>query len=305
MRPKLLAAFLFASLAATSGTADGYVTAGRPWPGGVIGYYNAAPDQAWALQKAVDAWNESGARVRFVPVPASRAQVTITHFPGVPCTVNAAPRIGYTPDARVYVFNLDQRSYYCNSYMAAGTLAHELGHVLGLGHETRRCAIMNPEATLEGPALCPQARPWQWRCRLLTPDDVVGAIALYGGTARPLRSPRDCDIYAAGRPPSSLRIAPGSAAGQVSVSFRRPPVVPIPVFLATQHQQSEVWALSTGSDRCATDASTAPRYNWNVQPGGVQQIVMNLAPGRYCFAVWAIDSFGRPSTRPARVWARA
>src|SRR5438105_8038773 len=105
VRPKLLFTCLLAAAAAglglAAGNADGYVTAGRPWPGGVIGYYNAAPDQAWALQKAVDAWNESGARVRFVPVPASQAQVTIKHFPDVPCTVNAASKIGYTPDARV------------------------------------------------------------------------------------------------------------------------------------------------------------------------------------------------------------
>ena len=76
--------------------ADAYVARGRPWPGGVIRYYNAASDQAWAVKRAADAWNASGARLRFVATSAAQADVRIEHFPGVACTINAEATVGYT-----------------------------------------------------------------------------------------------------------------------------------------------------------------------------------------------------------------
>ena len=52
---------------------------GDPWPAGVVPYYNAAYDQAWAVNQAVNAWNTSGARVRFVPVSRGSAKLVIEH----------------------------------------------------------------------------------------------------------------------------------------------------------------------------------------------------------------------------------
>src|SRR5262245_4210066 len=144
-------AALALGVAVLSDGAAAYVGAGRAWPNGVIRYYNAAGDQDWAVRRAVAAWNASGARVRFVAVPAPQADVRIEHFPKISCTINAVATIGYAPNARVYVFRRDQGSPYCNSYTAALAIAHELGHVLGLGHETRGCSLMNPEGTMQGP----------------------------------------------------------------------------------------------------------------------------------------------------------
>src|SRR5688572_19065697 len=50
---------------------------GKPWPGGEIRYFNAAPEYDWAVRQAVEAWNGSGAHVRFVPSSAQFAQLTI------------------------------------------------------------------------------------------------------------------------------------------------------------------------------------------------------------------------------------
>ena len=309
MRSRLLCASALALLllgAALLGAgAQAYVGQGRPWPGGVIRYYNAAPDQAWAVRRAVSAWNTSGARVRFVAVPASQAQVRIEHFPGAPCTVNSGATIGYRPNARVWVFRRDHSSPYCNSYMAALAIAHELGHVLGLGHETRGCALMNSKTTLHGPLLCPKAEPWQWWCRLLTPDDVAGAIALYGGAARPESDPRDCDLYPGMQAPTDLEVTSTEAAHEFRISFRRPPSVAVPTFLfAERTTQPESFVTAAIPNRCPADAYKFSRHQWHATPGELEQTYMYLPTGTYCLTVWAVDSFSRPTPRPTMLWVR-
>jgi hypothetical protein len=284
--------------------ADGYVADGRPWPGGVIRYYNAATDQAWAVQRAVNAWNASGARVKFVAVPAGQAQVRIEHFPRVACTINAEATIGYGPNARVWVFRRDEGSPYCNSYVATRMIAHELGHVLGLAHETRGCALMNPETTLQGPTLCRKAELWQWRCKLLTADDVAGAVALYGGTARAQSGPDDCDLYSGIQAPAELKVTATAAAHEFRIDFRRPPSIAVPRFLLSQHTQAEAFVTGVATRRCATDARKFSLRQWHARPGGTEQTYLSLPAGLYCLSVWAVDSFIRPSPHPAMLWVR-
>jgi hypothetical protein len=284
--------------------AGGYVIKGSTWPGGVVRYYNAAPDQRSAVQRAVDAWNSSGAKVRFVAVPAAQAQLRIEHFPKVPCTINAEATVGYAPRARVWVFQRDQSSPYCNSYMAVQTIAHELGHVLGLGHETRGCSRMNPVSTVQGPTQCPVEAYWRWRCQLLTPDDVAGAVALYGGRARPPRGPENCDLYPAISPPSGLRVAWTGAPQQVRVSFRRRPSATVPAFLSVQEYDPESYVAVATPNRCETEPRAHHRTVWQARPGETQSTVMTLAKGTYCLTVWAVDSFARPSARAATLWVR-
>jgi hypothetical protein len=65
--------------------------------------------------------------------------------------------------------------------LRALTVAHELGHVLGLGHERRRCALMNPVHGRGGGTRCtqsPAAVRRRYR-RLLERDDMRGARRLY------------------------------------------------------------------------------------------------------------------------------
>jgi hypothetical protein len=295
--PVVLAAAAAASFP-LSGTSSAYVAQGRPWPGGIVRYYNAATDQAWAVRRAVDAWNSSGARIRLIAAPASQASVRIEHFPRISCTINAEATIGYTRNARIWVFRRDNSSPYCNSYAAAESLAHEFGHVLGLGHETRGCSAMNPVGTLQGPERCPKAQRWQWRCRLLTTDDVAGAVALYGGSAAPLTGPRDCNLYAGMAAPTGLRVETTPVSHRFRISFRRPSPPAVPPFLSSEVKQPETFVFASSSS-CATDPHRFPRRPWSAQAGGTESISVELPTGVSCVSVWSVDSFARPSGRAA------
>jgi len=282
-----------------AGAADGYVGAGQAWPDGVITYFNAAPDQAWAVKRAVAAWNASGARIRFVAAGPRSAQVRIEHFPGVSCTINAEATVGYGPNARVWIFHRDDSSAYCNRYVAAQLLAHELGHVLGLGHETRTCAVMNPMTTLQGPARCGKAKLWQWRCRLLAADDVAGALALYGGVARARDGRSACDLYRAIAAPTDVAVEQTSVPHEFRLSFRRPVSAAVPAFLSAQRDDPESFVAAASTGGCLADPRSLHPASWHVAVGGVEQAYLRLEPGVSCVSVWAVDSFGRPSSRPA------
>jgi hypothetical protein len=77
-------------------------------------------------------------------------------------------------------------------YEMALIVAHELGHVLGLDHETSVCATMNPSVGDDHTTRCPAPPPGMWTCRLLQADDVRGAVSLYGGSPRPWRGSDFC-----------------------------------------------------------------------------------------------------------------
>lgn len=298
-----LAALLLLLLPAAA--ASPYAVQGRAWPGGRILYYNAAPDQAWALGQAVSAWNASGAAVRFVPASRARAQVTIEDLPGSDCndargSVGGEAHVGYTSHSVVYVVPLEAETQKCSRFSAAQVLAHELGHVLGLGHETRGCATMNPSGTLRGPSLCPPVPLGDWACGLLEPDDVAGAVALYGGVARK-RGPRACPLYAAIAAPRSLALAGSGVPGGVTATFVRPADPVLPLFLNGIRGQAS-FAVAVGRDACPTVPGA--RTAWTAQPGGAQSAGFDsLAAGRWCVAAWAYDRLGRRGAR-ATAWIR-
>ena len=131
------------------------------------------------MRTAIRAWNRARVGVRFRRVPAGRARVIFgySHAGGsgrYRCEgVAGGTGAGYpSPFVPLYVTVL--RS--CRSRaLRRLTAVHELGHVLGLGHETRRCALMNPTGDVNTllPSLCPRGT------KVPAPDDIRGARALY------------------------------------------------------------------------------------------------------------------------------
>jgi hypothetical protein len=164
-------------------SAGAWKTTGRQWHTGTIRYANIAPDYEWSLGRAVAAWNASGANVSFVRVPRAKADLVVgarldagdKHEAGLARTFSVDRWI---TSATVFI-----RSG-TSQYAAAQIFAHELGHVLGLGHEDRACVTMNSALYVDHPFMCSAPPPGRWRCGLVTRDDAAAAAHLYGGTAR-------------------------------------------------------------------------------------------------------------------------
>jgi hypothetical protein len=273
------------------------------WPGGVVPYFNAARDQAWAVDRAVRAWNRSGARVHFVAVPRAQAKMVIEEDPHAVYCREGHASVGYQSRAHVVIFPAHGITKACNRYWATQLVAHELGHVLGLVHENRYCAAMNSRGNFHGGSKCEPKLRWEWRCRLLEPDDVAGVAAAYGGRPRPPLTPPTCPIYSAIAPPAHVSASPNEAGDSLTLSFTRPAEPVIPSFVAARAwRHGWSFALAASREPCGLlDVSAAVRSRWQVRAGEREEIQLRLPLHRTCFAVWAIDALGRPSDRPATI----
>jgi len=159
--------------------AAAYRFAGPRWPNDTIAVASGAPRYEDAVREAIRAWNRSRIGVRFTRSPMSRARVVFRYARGqgfgrYGCEgIAGGTGAGYpSPFVTMEVFVIRSCR---NQALRRLTAMHELGHVLGLGHERRRCALMNPSGDVGTmlPSLCGLGT------RVPTRDDVRGARSLY------------------------------------------------------------------------------------------------------------------------------
>jgi hypothetical protein len=282
-----------------------YKRLGGKWPGGKITYYNGVKEYDPAVKAAVKAWNGSGAKVKFKRVSKRKARVKIRFMRDSSCRGLARiPRTKRINRATVYLPAPGAPEFCRDPATITIVAAHELGHVLGLDHESRRCANLNPVGNRTGGALCAEVGgtpPWLWRCRVLEPDDVRGAVKIYGGKAKNSKfapSPL-CPLYADPPPVASFSAADSGAANRINVSILRPADGAVPTYLTAQFQGGVPFHYVSYAPGACAPIAAAARYSWGTTPvGGTLSWNLNtpaLAPGTYCVTVWAADAIGRPS----------
>jgi hypothetical protein len=170
LAPVLALTGMLALFPATS--AHGYLISGDAWPRATISYYPGA--YAKSVKRAARAWNKRRAGVRFRRASKESADLVVS-YGGPRCSGESL--IGYEHLMRSWVM----LGRGCSKGVATVLAAHELGHVLGLDHEDRHCALMNPilDADDGTPSQCRHRALGFWLKRTVQRDDLRGALALY------------------------------------------------------------------------------------------------------------------------------
>jgi Astacin (Peptidase family M12A) len=310
-RAALVVLVLLVVLGALAAPAGAYTIAGAPWPNGKVLYHVDAPALRSAVEQAAARWNQSGARIHFTEVAAARAAIRVRRLPAGPCSdvVGRAP-VGRGPGGVGIVFLRAS----CGPLGLIPIAAHELGHVLGFGHEAHLCSIMSPEEG-DRPRACggPGALPWEYDCRVLEPNDIAGAVKLYGGRARPPRAgfpfcptlptpPPATDAHALAFPASSLATTSVRWNVKPAASLRH---VLVNRGAGTCPSYPSVPGVSPIEVRPAVKVRRGNTVAYLPPRTGAQSLldVARLDPGRWCYSVWTIGP-GHRYTRAANAFVR-
>ena len=286
LRAACALALLSALALGAAPSAHAYRLGGQSWHGrpAVISYWNGT-GYGKEIRKAAAAWNRSGARVRFVRA-LTRACAGEDRLRPRRSPARSASAHGYASIGRQSV-NRVKLSRGASGDVITLVIAHELGHIMGLDHETRRCATMNPSVA----QLCGTKPP----CTILQADDVRGAIARYGGRAR-TRPPELCP-----HTPRDVRVQPLSTGYGMEVVVNNVPAADrvaarSPATLPDEAGPATGRRLAPRRTFAGRARIARPRRRVPIGPDGDPA---KWAGQKYCVSVWLQDAFGRLSPKPA------
>ncbi|MGA9747007.1 MAG: M57 family metalloprotease [Nocardioides sp.] len=285
----------------------------RRWPRGPITYFDATRDSG-AVKQAVQFWNQSGAKVRFKKIKNKRrADLLIRNSKRVPfgCGTGLAT-LGFTGRRQAYVNILhgkDADGQTCAEPGQTLVLTHELGHVLGLGHDDSKCSIMNSyhvNGVAPGQCFTPDQNdfdeaPGRWRCRGPEKSDIKRVKRMYGGKVK-VRQQEWCELGVR-MPATGLVSAVPLGNGQVQVTARHEPEPVQPGWLAAS-APGAIYQLTLTPGDCAAPAgaaSVAGPYTWGAAAGTDEVFTESLTAGPWCVTVLAYDTLRRPAITSSSV----
>ena len=259
--------------------AEAYELNAARWAQRTIPFHSTVGAEG-SVAQAVRAWNRSGVRLRWRAVAKRDARVLIRRrdTPGA---------LGYARyhtggGGRVLRATIDIAPGLRAGDMLVAVVAHEMGHVLGLGHEERRCAVMNASVLRACGAV--EGAPWQRRCRFLQRDDLRGARRIYGGRLRKLPPPF-CEVVPAPTAPAAVGARLEGEEVVVGVAL---PAAHVAGVLVARYDNA------CPADLNGQQALTRQVAQREARPG--ERIEVRDTPyarGRYCYAAFVRDAFGR------------
>jgi hypothetical protein len=174
-------AILTTALAATAligaaAPASAFDIAGDRWPAGTILYYANVGAQNDEVVRAASSWNKENLGVKFVRTKSKSKATLVVRYGSKGC--GGLGTVGYYGPRFVGDVQLGRA---CRDAITRLTATHELGHVLGLGHENSKCALMNPVGDISTgtPNHCSVRPISYWLANPIQPDDRKGARQLY------------------------------------------------------------------------------------------------------------------------------
>lgn len=193
-RARWMSLVLLAVVAMTAGQANASPFLGVTWSTTTVTYFDATTRHS-AVAEAASRWNTTGVNVRLVRTTSRRRANVV---------VSASRSIGACGAGVTDYTAVNRRMRHASVRIFGGrcsrenqvfALTHEFGHVLGLGHETTRCSLMNQSGSDQGGDRCPMPRSASvWRCRVIEQIDAQRVVRLYGGRAKPVRRNPFCRL---------------------------------------------------------------------------------------------------------------